>query len=288
MGRERDFSHIPIIHVSEPGAGGRTPRRAAEELRGKAVRRSPKATASGRLHLVSAWATENCLILGQQEVAEGSNEIAALPEVPRVLDLKGALVSIDAACPQVDIAQQVRAQEGDYLLPAKGNQPTLLAACERLVGEAFASDLAGLRYDPAERIEEGHGRHEERYVTVIYDPTGLPAEWPDVKAVVCVSREREAQGRSSSSETQLYISSSAGSAKVLGQWERGHWGIENSLRWVLDTVFREDESRTRLGHAGANLGMLRRVATSLLKRAPGEGSIHTKRLKVGWDNDFLL
>ena len=256
-------------------------------LDGKAVRGSPKATASGCLHLVSAWATENRLILGQQEVAEGSNEIAALPELLRVLDLKGALVSIDAAGTQVDLAQQIRAQEGDYLLPVKGNQPTLLAACERLVDEAFDTDFAGLRYDTAESTEEGHGRHEERYVTVIYDPEGLPEEWPDVKAVVCVSRERSLKGKGSS-ETQLYITSYAGKAKALGQRVRGHWGIENGLHWVLDVVFREDASRTRAGNAGANLGMLRRVAISLLRRAPGKESRVTKRLKAGWDNDFLL
>jgi predicted transposase YbfD/YdcC len=256
-------------------------------LDGKAVRGSPKATASGCLHLVSAWATENRLILGQQEVAEGSNEMAALPELVRVLDLHRALVSIDAAGCQVAIAEQIRAQKGHYLLAVKGNQPTLQAACERVVTAAFESDFAGLRYDLAASSEDGHGRHEERYVTVVYDPVGLPEEWPDVKAVVCVSRERGSKGKSSS-ESQLYISSYAGSARLLGQRVRGHWGIENGLHWVLDMVFREDESRTHAGHAGANLGMLRRVATSLLRRAPGKGSIHTKRLQAGWDNDFLL
>ena len=129
---------------------------------GKAARRRPTATASGCLHLVSAWAVANHLILGQQEVEEGSNEITAIPELLRVLDLKGALVSIDAAGCQVEIAKQIRAQGGDYLLAVKGNQPTLHEACERLVFEAFESDFAGLRYDLSQSIEEGHGRHEER------------------------------------------------------------------------------------------------------------------------------
>src|SRR5207248_5040815 len=117
---------------------------------------------SGCLHLVSAWAVANHLILGQQEVEEGSNEITAIPELLRVLDLKGALVSIDAAGCQVEIAKQIRAQGGDYLLAVKGNQPALQEACERLVLEAFARDFAGLRYDLSQSIEEGHGRHEER------------------------------------------------------------------------------------------------------------------------------
>ncbi len=254
---------------------------------GKAARRSLKATASGCLHLVSAWAVENHLILGQQEVAEGSNEIAALPELLRVLDLKGALVSSDAAGCQVEIAEQIRAQEGDYLLAVKGNQPTLQAACEQALFTALEEDFAGVRYDVDASVVDAHGRHEERYVTVIYEPVGLPEGWPDVKALVSVSRERCAKGKSSC-ELQFYISSHAGTAREMGSLVRGHWGIENSLHWVLDVVFREDDQRTREGHGGANLGMLRRVATSLLKRAPGKGSIHTKRLKAGWDNEFLL
>ena len=253
---------------------------------GKAARRSPKATASGCLHLVSAWATANRLVLGQQEVAEGSNEITAIPELLRVLDLTGALVTIDAAGCQVEIARQIRAQGGDYLLAVKGNQPALHEACQRLLFEGFEGDFAGVRHDAHQSVEKGHGRHEERYVTVIYDPVGLPEEWVDVKAVVAVSRDRQVKDKNSS-ELQLYISSYRGRAKRMGNLARGHWGIENSLHWVLDVVFREDDNRTR-GNAGANLGMLRRVAVSLLKRAPGKGSIHTKRLQAGWDNDFLL
>lgn len=253
---------------------------------GKAARRSPKATASGCLHLVSAWAAANHLILGQQEVEEGSNEITAIPELLRVLDLNGALVTIDAAGCQVEIAKQIREQGGEYLLAVKGNQPALQEACERLLLEAFESDFDGLRHDSFASVEEGHGRYEERYVTVIYDPAGLPQEWVDVKALVAVSRERQVKDKESS-ELQLYISSHGGRAKRMGGLVRGHWGIENSLHWVLDVVFREDDNRTQ-GNGGANLGMMRRVAVSLLKRAPGKKSIHTKRLQAGWDNDFLL
>src|SRR5262249_10233909 len=186
---------------------------------GKALRRSPKATASGCLHLVSAWATANQLILGQQEVQEGSNEITAIPELLRVLDLNGALVSIDAAGCQVEIPQQIRDQGGDYLLAVKGNQPTLHQACERLLLEAFEKDFAGLRHDLSESIEDGHGRHEERYVTVIYDPVGLPPEWVDVKALVAVSRERQVNDQSSNG-TAVDLGRSRGPGKALG----GRWG----------------------------------------------------------------
>jgi predicted transposase YbfD/YdcC len=254
---------------------------------GKAVRATPKATASGCLHLVNAWATENRLFLGQQAVAEGSNEITAIPALLQMLDLHGAVVTIDAAGCQTEIATQIRAQAGDYLLAVKDNQPTLHAAIQAAFDRAIATDYAGLRSDWDATSEQGHGRHEERYVTVLYDPPGLPDGWPDVAAVVLVSRERGVQGHYSS-EAQFYLTSYAGTAAELGRLIRGHWGIENGLHWVLDVAFREDANRNSIGHAGTNLALLRRVATSLLKQAAGKGSIHTKRLKAGWDNDFLL
>src|SRR5215813_34368 len=184
---------------------------------GKALRRSPTATASGCLPLVSAWATANHLSLGQQEVEEGSKESTAIAERLRVLDLKGALGSIDAAGGQVEIAQQIRAQGGDYLLAVKGNQPALHEACERLLLEALETDCAGRRHDLSARSEDGHGRHEERYVTGLEDPVGLPPAWVDVKALVAVRRERPVKDKDSS-ERQLSLSSSRGRAKRLGAW----------------------------------------------------------------------
>ncbi len=253
---------------------------------GKAVRGTPRNTFSGCLHLVSAWAAENRLLLSQQAVGEYSHEIAAIPELLRALDLCGAVVAIDAAGCQTGIAEQVRRDGGHYVLAVKGNQPKLEEAVRGLVTAAFAADFAGLRHDTSESAEDRHGRHEERYVTVIYDPPGLPAGWPDVAAVVAVSRERRA-GAAYSCETGYYITSYAGSAADLAGLVRGHWGVENGLHWVLDVAFREDQSRTRSGHAGENLGLLRRVAVSLLKRAPGKRSIKGKRLKAGWDEAFL-
>lgn len=252
---------------------------------GKSVRRSPKATSTGCLHLVSAWATESRLTLGQVSVPDGSNEIAVIPELLSLLELKGALVTLDAAGCQTEIAEQIRQQGGDYLLTVKGNQPSLQQAVQTAFERAGETGFSQCSMSAA--IEEGHGRHEERYVTVIAKPEGLPSVWKDVGAVVMVGREREVNGKNTSA-VHYYITSLRCSAKRLAEYIRGHWGIENSLHWVLDVVFREDDSRTRAGHAGANLAMIRKVAVSLLRRAPGKGSSVTKRLKAGWDDDYLL
>lgn len=254
---------------------------------GKSVRGSKTATATGCLHLVSAWASDSRLTLGQVSVPDGSNEIAAIPELLSMLELKGAIVTLDAAGCQKAIARQIREKGGDYLLAVKGNQPKLQAAVKQVFAEACAKDFAGTTFTQHATVEDGHGRHEERYVTVIADPPGLPADWPDVKAVVQVNREREVDGRNVTT-SHYYVSSHRGTAKELGGHIRGHWGIENGLHWVLDVVFREDDSRVRAGHAGANLAMIRKVAVSLLRNAPGKGSGVTKRLKAGWDDDYLL
>ena len=252
---------------------------------GKAVRGTPKATASGCLHLVSAWATANHLTLGQEAVAEGSNEITAIPELLKTLDLAGALVTSDAAGCQTEIARQIRSQGGHYLLAVKDNQPTLSAAVQALFEAELARGHAGC--DTHATQERGHGRQEERYVAVLTAPAGLPAEWPDVAAVVEVTRQRTVAGKTSC-ESHYYVSSVATSAVEFGRFIRDHWTIENGLHWALDVAFREDERRTRAGHAGENLARLRRVATSLLKTVKAKGSVKAKRLRSGWDNDFLL
>jgi len=253
---------------------------------GKAVRAAPGNTFSGCLHLVSAWAAENRLILGQRAVADGSHEIAAVPALLKVLDLKGALVTLDAAGCQKEIAKQIRAAGGDYLLAVKGNQPALHDAVRAVFDRACEAEFAGVEHDGHGAVEDGHGRHEERYTTVIYDPQGLPPEWPDVTAVVLVGREREAGGVSAST-AHYYVTSLRGTAAELGRLIRRHWAVENELHWCLDVAFREDGQKTA-GHAGANLGLVRRVAASLLKQNPDKGSIKAKRLRAGWDDDFRL
>ncbi|MCU0706355.1 MAG: ISAs1 family transposase [Fimbriiglobus sp.] len=260
---------------------------------GKALRSAPADTFSGCLHLVNAWAVENHLFLGQVVVEEGSHEIAAMPALLRVLDLKGALVTIDAAGCQKAIVSQIREQGGDYLIPVKGNQPSLQAAVQAVVGSACESELQGC--DTHESREQGHGRQEERYVTVIPAPKGLPGGWPEgwpegwegVKSVVVVGRERQLKGRNAST-THYYISSLDATAKEMAGYVRGHWGVENGLHWCLDVTFREDANRTKDANAGANLGAIRRVATSLLKQDPGKGSIKSKRFQAALDTNYLL
>jgi predicted transposase YbfD/YdcC len=251
---------------------------------GKAVRSAPADTFSGCLHLVTAWATENGVALGQVAVADGSHEIAAVPELLRVLDLTGALVTLDAAGCQKATVRQIREQGGDSRVAVKGNQPALQEAVHAAFDRAGDAEFAGC--DMAGWVEDGHGRHEERYVTVIRDPEGLPPEWADVGAVVMVGRERAVNGRNTST-AHFYLTSLRLPAGELGRLIRGHWGVENGLHWCLDVSFREDANRTRDPNAGANLGVVRRVAVSLLKQDPGKGSIKAKRLSAALDEKYL-
>lgn len=251
---------------------------------GKACRASSGDTFSGCLHLVSAWATENGLILGQEAVPDGGHEITTIPALLRALDLNGAVVTTDAAGCQKAIVGQIREQGGDYVVCVKGNQQALHRACVAALERAGETEFAGC--DMSASVEDGHGRHEERYVTVIPNPEGLPGGWADVAAVVVVGREREVNGRNAST-CHFYLSSLRGGAAELGRYIRGHWGVENGLHWCLDVAFREDQNRTRDTNAGANLGVVRRVAASLLKQDKGKGSIKAKRLNAAWNPDYL-
>lgn len=253
---------------------------------GKSARRSAKATATGCLHLVEAWAVENRLILGMRSVPEGGHEITTIPDLLGALDLAGAVVTIDAAFCQKATVEQVRTRGGDYIVCVKGNQARLHDAVAGVFARAGDAEFAGC--DMSTETGAGHGRVEERYVTVVQNPTGLPSGWTDVGAVALVCRERAANGARDAGTAHYYLTSLRVSADVLAGYIRNHWGIENGLHWVLDVSFREDESRTRAGHAGANLGMLRRVAVSLLKRAGTKGSIQTRRMKAAWDDEYLL
>ena len=253
---------------------------------GKSARRSPKDTFTGCLHLVEAWAVENRLILGQRSVPDGGHEITTIPDLLAALNLKGAVVTIDAAFCQKAVVEQIREQGGDYVVCVKGNQKGLRDAVAGAFEQAGEVEFAGC--DMTQEVGDGHGRHEERYVSVIHDPVGLPEGWSGVGSVALVGRERRVSGKANQSEAHYYLTSLRVKAAVLAGYIRNHWGIENGLHWVLDVAFREDESRTREGHAGANLGMLRRVALSLLKRAGKKGSIQTRRMKAAWDNDYLL
>jgi predicted transposase YbfD/YdcC len=265
------------------------------QIDGKSLRGSRgRKNKLGCLHTVSLWAAETGLTLGQVAVDDKSNEITAIPKLLQLLDLEGALVTIDAMGCQKDIAQQIRLSNGHYVLAVKDNQPTLYADIQACFLRALETDFHGVRY---ERLEEkpqrGHGRQETRIYTVIYDPPGLStrAEWVDLQAIVMVYRERQVgtgeNEKSFSEETSYYIVSTEAPVAELAGGIRAHWGIENKVHWVLDVVFREDHSRVRAGHAAENLGWLRRVALALLKQDDAKGSIKGKRLKAGWDNDFL-
>ena len=254
---------------------------------GKSSRRAKRSSATGCLPVVSARATTDHLTLGQVVVPDGTNEIGVIPELLRTLDLAGAIVTIDAAGCQIENTRLIREGQGHYLLTVKGNQPTLHEAVQTVFEQADATGRQGIRFDHHTTTGKVHGRHEERSVAVIYEPTGLPSDWPDVAAVVSALRERVVKGTATTT-VHFYLTSYAGTAKEIAEIIRGHWEIENGLHWILDVAFREDESRTRGFDAGANLALLRRVAVSLLKRVKAKGSIETRRLIAAWDDAFLL
>lgn len=253
---------------------------------GKSARHSAKGTFTGCLHLVSAWAVENRLIPGVRSVPEGGHEITTVPDLLEALDLKGAVVTLDAAGCQRATVEQIRRQGGDYVVCVKGNQTSLRDAVADVFERAGEAEFADC--DMAGEVGAAHGREEERYVTVVEDPEGLPGGWEGVGAVALVCRERRVKGQKNEGTARYYITSLRVSASVLAGYIRNHWGIENGSHWVLDVAFREDDSRTRSGHAAANPGLLRRVAVSLLKRTKTKGSIKTRRMKAGWDDNYLL
>lgn len=272
-------------HLSEDLAGEVVP------IDGKTLRRSfDRAAAKTPLHLVSAWAVHSGLALGQVAADAKSNEITAIPRLLEVLDLRGATVTIDAMGCQAAIARQVLDQEGDYVLAVKDNQPTLRAEVERVIEEARTSPAPG-DADYHESVEKGHGRIEKRRVWCTTRVGWLRGQehWPGLAAVAMVEAERTIGGKTAT-ERRYYISSLAGAtARRLAQVIRWHWGIENRLHWVLDLAFDEDRCRVRQGHADRNLALLRKVALNLLSRDTSvKAGIQSKRLKAGWDDQYLL
>lgn len=261
---------------------------------GKTLRRSyDSASDKPAIHMVSAWASANSLVLGQLKTEEKSNEITAIPELLRVLELKGCLVTIDAMGCQKEIAAQIVEQEADYVLALKGNQGRLHdAVCERFEAARREQEenSTHLKLDYHETTEKGHGRLETRRCWVLPADNGLPGYegWTDLESLILVESERCAGGETST-ECRYYLSSVEASAEAMAAAVRAHWGIENSTHWILDVAFREDESRVRKGHAAANLSIIRRLALNLLKREKSaKMGTKAKRLKAGWDNDYLV
>ncbi len=252
-------------------------------LRGSYDRQGGKAA----IHMVSAWASENKLSLGQVVMNEKSNEITAIPELLRLLDISGAVVTIDAMGCQKEIAAQIRDGGGDYVLAVKQNQPTLYEQVEEAIDAGLEQDAAAL--DEHQTVETGHGRQETRTYVIFpapetVDPDGV---WRDLSAVgMAITESTDSQGRCRL-EARYYILSVLLSAREFAEAVRGHWGIENNLHWQLDVSFREDECRVRHDHAPANLSVIRRFALGLLKRQTScRRGIETKRLKCAASDEY--
>jgi len=258
------------------------------QIDGKALRGS-RGLGQTCLHVVSAWAGVSGLTLGQVAVEDKSNEITAIPRLLRLLELQGALVSIDAMGCQTDIAQAIREGGADYLLQVKGNQPTLEADIIATFEAALAADFEGFEHDLHLCESRGHGREEERACCVLYDLGRISGrdDWADLRAIVRVTRFRRVGGVETC-EVAHYISSRRGGAEELGGAARLHWGIENGLHWVLDVIFREDDCRLKDRTAAENLAVLRRVAASLFRQDNSKGSVSGKQLRAAWDDDFRL
>ena len=256
---------------------GKTSRRTHDRSRGRRA-----------LHMVSAWATHERLVLAQEAVDEKANECAAIPEVLDRLDLKGAIVTIDAIACNPTIAEAITARGGDYLLAVKANQPTL----HREIAAYFADPAA--RAETAENLDKGHGRMETRRYAVSHEVDWLSGDrrypneprFPGLRSIAHVEAEVE-KGGETARATRYYLSSAPLTAERLAQAVRGHWGIENSLHWVLDVIFKEDQSRLRTGHGARNMAVVRHFAINAVRLAKGKRSIKTTRKLAGWSTDVL-
>ena len=242
----------------------------------------------GPLHLVSAWATQAKLTLGEVAVDGKSNEITAIPKLLELLDLKGALVTIDALGCQKGIAEKILAGGGDYLLAVKGNQGRLLEDIQTAMNQALDGELRPQQVATVTLPSQGHGRQEARTCTVVTNLDSLrdQAAWPGLKAVIMCCRERTANGETTL-EAHYFISSRRMAARKFAEALRGPWGIENGLHWQLDVSFDEDASRIQQRHAAENFAFMRKLALCLLKQHPAKTSIARKRKAAALDPDFL-
>jgi len=257
---------------------------------GKKLRRSYDSKSStAAIHMVSAWANANRLVLGQVKTDEKSNEITAIPELLKVLDIRGCIVTIDAMGCQKKIASQIIEQEGDYVFGLKGNQGTLLDAVEKTFSEMKQEDLDGPDFDFHETEEDGHGRHEVRtyFTTSRLDLLPNAEEWKGLQTIGAVLSE-VTRNEKTTLECRYYIGSIENNAELFARAVRSHWGIENSCHWVLDVAFREDDSRVRKGHGPENLALLRHIALNLIREEKtAKVGVKNKRLRAGWDNRYL-
>jgi predicted transposase YbfD/YdcC len=256
---------------------GKTSRRSYQKTGGKAP-----------IHMVSAFAARQRLVLGQVKVADKSNEIVAIPKLLEMLAIEGAIVTIDAMGCQRDIARKILDKKADYVLALKGNQGTLRQDVEVFVAEQKATGFTDTKISRPQTLDGAHVRIETRTTTVIHDVAWLQQrhDWPGLKGIVIVESTREIGGKVEQ-ETRFYITSLVLLANLLGPIVRAHWAVENSLHWVMDMIFRDDECRLRTDHAPANFTTIKHMAHNLLRKAPGKDSLRLRRKVAAWDDDFL-
>jgi predicted transposase YbfD/YdcC len=252
---------------------------------GKTLRGTTGRTGKALVHMVSAWATDNSLVLGQVKVDDKSNEITAIPRLLEVLELSGCIVTIDAMGCQTAIAEKIVEKGADYILAVKGNQPGLEQEALRITQTVKPTSRS-------EQEEKGHGRIETRncFVYDVSSVKGVFDRWKDVSSLIKIETGRYT-GSTGKYETQtrLYISSLRVDAQKASEYVRSHWNIENRLHWTLDVSFNEDQSRKRAGYSARNFSIINRIALNLLKNdKTKKRSVKGKRLDAGWDNDFLL
>jgi predicted transposase YbfD/YdcC len=264
---------------------------------GKSLRRSFEHSwdASGMAHVVSAFASQNRLVLASLGVLDKENEITAIPKLLAMLDLKGCTVTIDAIGCQREIARQITDAKGHFVLQVKENQPTLLLKTKALLDEAILEQMKGWKGSTFQDVDAGHGRVETRRVWMITEVEHLGADllalWPGIEALAAVERKREVMGKEPTvtTERHYYILSDAHcTAERAGQVIRGHWSIENSLHHVLDVSFNEDQSRVRKDHGPENLSRLRRLTANLLQLNPTRRGIKARRKRCGWSDQYLF
>ena len=257
---------------------------------GKTLRRSfDTANSKAAIHMVSAWATSNHISLGQVVVDAKSNEITAIPKLLEMLELSGAMVTIDAMGCQTEIAKQIVGEGADFCLAVKDNQPTLHQGIIDFFANHVENDFEGIRMRYHVTDEKGHGREEARYYMICPVPEDLPdrSRWIGLKAIGVAVNVTQRDGKMVG-ENRYYILSKFVAASRFADAVRGHWSIENRLHWQLDVTFQEDQCRIRRGHADANFSILRRAALSLLKNETTlKVGIKNKRLSAGWDESYL-
>jgi predicted transposase YbfD/YdcC len=257
---------------------------------GKALRRSSATGTSKRaIHMVSAWASENGVVLGQRKVDTKSTEITAIPELLELLLLKGCIVTIDAMGCQRAIAETILEQGADYVLALRGNQPTLEQAVERFFLTGPEAEVNRPQSDYSEQTERGHGREETRRVWISANLEGelAAAAWPGLQSIGMGEATRTVGGKTSI-EQRFYLSSLPPDAEQFARAVRKHWSVENQLHWSLDVPFREDQSRLRTGHGAENFAVLRHIALNLLRQEPSPKSLPRKRLACALNPDYLL